>query len=74
MAKQEDPVVGFNPHKPRQPSRCYHTFLLANLRLVLGVDVTLGNQSKSTHSILALLEILDDLRPEMRHFLVRGEI
>ena len=44
--------------------------MLANLRLVLGVDVTPGNKSNSTHSLPGLL---DDLAPEMRPFLVRGD-
>ena len=47
--------------------------MLANLHLVLGVDVTPGNESNSTHSLPGLLEILDDLAPEMRPFLVRGD-
>ena len=71
--KQEGAEVGYNPHKPGRPSYCYHTYLLANLRLVLGVDVTLGNESNSTHSLSGLLEILDDLPPEMRPHLVRGD-
>ena len=37
--QQEGAVVGYNPHKPGRPSHCYHTHLMANLRLVLGVDV-----------------------------------
>ena len=48
--------------------------MLANLRLVPGVDVTPGNVSNSTHSLPELLEILDGLRPEMRPYLVRGDI
>ena len=71
---QEDAMVGYNPRKPGRPSHCYHTYLLANLRLVLGVDVTPGNESNSPHSLPGLLEILDDLRLEMRPFLVRGDI
>ena len=37
-------MVGYNPHKPGRPSHCYHTYLMANLRLVLGVDVQPGNE------------------------------
>ena len=72
--KQEGAEVGYNPHKRGRPSHSYHTYMLANLRLVLGVDVTPGNKSNSTHSLPGLLEILDDLAPEMRPFLVRGDI
>ena len=71
--KQEGAEVGYNPHKPGRPSHSYHTYLIANLRLVLGVDVTPGNGSNSTHSLPGLLEILDDLPPEMRPFLVHDE-
>ena len=67
-------MVGYNPRKPGRPSHCYHTYMLANLRLVPGVDVTPGNESNSTHSLPGLLEILDGLRPEMRPHLVRGDI
>ena len=71
---QEGAMVGYNPRKPGRPSHCYHTYLLANLRLILGVDVTPGNESNSAYSLLGLLEILDDLRPEMRPIIVRGDI
>src|SRR5207244_4500331 len=32
--RQEGAMVGYNPHKPGRPSHCYHTYLMANLRLV----------------------------------------
>ena len=70
--KQEDAEVGYNSHKRGRPSHCYHSYLIANLRLVLGVDVTLGNESNSPHSLPGLLEILDDLPAAMRSFLVPG--
>ena len=70
--KQEGAAVGYNPYKPGRPSHCHHTYMLANLRLIPGVDVPPGNECNSTHSLPGLLEILDDLRPEMRPFLVRG--
>ena len=40
---QEGAMVGYNPHKPGRPSHCYHTYMMANLRLVLGVDVQPGD-------------------------------
>ena len=42
---QEGAVVGFNPHKPGRPSHVLHTYLIANLRLVLDVEVQPGNQT-----------------------------
>ena len=71
---QEGAVVDYNPHKRGRPSHCYHTYILANLRLIPGVDVTPGNESNSPNSLPGLLEILDDLRPDLRPFLVLGDI
>ena len=71
--KQEGAEVGYNPPKPGRPSHCYHSYLIANLRLVLGVDVTPGNESNSPYSLPGLLEISDDLPPAMRPFLLRGD-
>ena len=34
---QEGAVVGYNPKKPGRPSHTYHSYMLANLRLVLEV-------------------------------------
>ncbi len=42
--------LGYNPHKPGRPSHTYHTFLIANLRLALDVEVQSGNQTASKHT------------------------
>ena len=55
---QEGAVVGYNPHKPGRPSHTYHTYFIANLRLVLDVEVQPGNQSASKHSSPGLWELL----------------
>ena len=70
--KQEVAEVGYNPPKRGRPSHCYHSYLIANLRLVLGVDVTPGNETDSPHRLPGLLEILDDL-PCGAPILVRGD-
>ena len=36
---QEGSAIGYNPTKPGRPSLCYHTYFVANLRLVFDVDV-----------------------------------
>jgi len=54
--KQEGAVVGYNPHKPGRPS---HTYLMANLRLVLEVEVQAGNQSASAYSASGLWALLE---------------
>ncbi|MES9905239.1 MAG: hypothetical protein ABW168_21505 [Sedimenticola sp.] len=42
---QEGAKVGYNPHKPGRPSHTYHSYLMANTRLVLEVDVQPGDQT-----------------------------
>jgi hypothetical protein len=45
---QQDAVIGYNPRKPGRPSHAYHTYLMAGLRQVLGVEVCLGNDGMMT--------------------------
>ena len=56
-------MVGYNynPHKPGRPSHCYHTYLMANLRLVLGVDVQPGNEHTPKHGQAGLWTLLHRL-------------
>ena len=72
--KQEGAEVGYTPHKSGRPSHCYHTYMLTNLRLIPRVDFTPGNECNSTYSLPGHLQILDDLPPEARPHLVRGDI
>jgi hypothetical protein len=53
--KQEGAVVSYNPKKPGRPSHSYHTYLMAGLRLVLGVEVKAGNEHTGSHSLPGLL-------------------
>ena len=34
---------GYNPKKPGRPSHTYHTFSIANLRLILDVEVQVAS-------------------------------
>jgi hypothetical protein len=54
---QEGAVVGYNPHKPGRPSHSYYTYFIANLRLVLDVEVQAGNKTASKHSSPGLWEL-----------------
>ena len=58
---QEGAVKGYNPHKPGWPSHTYHTYFIANLRLVLDVEVQAGNQTASKYSSPGLWELLGRL-------------
>lgn len=71
--KQEGAVVGYNPKKPGRPSHTYHTYFMANLRLVLDVEVQPGNQSSSSHTAPALWELLDKMPLENRPKFIRGD-
>jgi hypothetical protein len=70
---QEGAKKGYNPHKPGRPSHTYHTYLIANLRLVLDVEVQPGDQSQSKHSLPGLISLLDSLPPESRPQFSRGD-
>ena len=71
--KQEGAVVSYNPKKPGRPSHSYHTYLMAGLRMVLGVEVKAGNEHSGAHSLPGLLELLDDLPAAQRPRIVRGD-
>lgn len=70
---QQGAVVGYNPHKPGRPSHTYHTYMIANLRLVLDVEVQAGDQAQSAHSLPGLLAILKQLPLDQRPTFVRGD-
>jgi hypothetical protein len=50
--------MGYNPHKPGRPSHTYHSYLMANTRLVLDVDVQSGDRSQSSHSMPGLSDLI----------------
>jgi hypothetical protein len=70
---QEGAVVGYNPTKPGRPSHSYHAYLIANLRLVLDVEVHDGNQTASKHGAPGLWALLDRLGRDCWPSLLRGD-
>ena len=70
---QEGAVLGYNPRKPGRPSHAYHTYLMAGLRQVLGVEVHPGNAHSAKHAQPGLLKLLDALPASTRPKLVRGD-
>jgi len=70
---QQGAKIGYNPHKPGRPSHAYHTYMMANLRLVLEVEIQPGNQTHSNHSLPGLIRILDSLAPQQRPQFSRGD-
>lgn len=71
--KQEGAVISYNPKKPGRPSHSYHTYLMAGLRQVLGIEVHAGHEHSARHTQPGLLKILDDLPEERKPKLVRGD-
>ena len=71
---QEGAEIGYNPHKPGRPSHTYHTYMMANLRLVLDVEVQAGNQSHSNDSLPGLVALLNRLPADGKPEFVRGDI
>lgn len=70
---QEEAVVGYHPKKPGRPSHTYHTYMMANVRIVLGVEVLAGNQSASKYSLPGLMKVLAALPVSARPYCVPGD-
>jgi hypothetical protein len=70
---QEGAVVGYNPKKPGRPSHIYHTYMIANIRMILDVEVMQGNQNASRHTIPYLFSWLDSTPVEHRPEFIRGD-
>lgn len=70
---QESAVKGYNPTKRGRPSQTYHTYMMANLRLVLDVDIQPGNHSASSYSLPGLTALLSRLPTTCRPQFVRGD-
>ncbi len=71
--QQEGAVIGYNPHKPGRPSHTYHTYMIANLRLILEVEVQAGNQSASSYSAPGLWSLLERIPPAHWPRFIRGD-
>lgn len=71
---QEDATKGYNPQKPGRPSHTYHTYMMANLRLVLDVELKAGDQSHSNYSLPGLISLINRLAEAEKPEFVRGDI
>lgn len=70
---QEGAVVGYNPRKPGRPSHSYHSYFIANLRLVLEVEVQAGNQHTSKHASPGLWALLERVGRAHWPAFIRGD-
>ncbi len=71
--KQEGAVVGYNPKKTGRPSHTYHTFSIANLRLILDVEVQADNEMAASYTAPSLWSLLDRLPREQWPEFIRGD-
>jgi len=70
---QEGAVVGYNSKKPGRPSHTYHTYMIANIRMILDVEVMPGDENASIHTIPYLFSWLDSIPVEHRPEFIRGD-
>lgn len=70
---QEGAVIGYNPKYHGRPSHIYHTYMMAELRLVLEVEVAPGDRHTSKHAAPGLWQLLKRLGPGRRPWLLRGD-
>src|SRR6516165_7720420 len=65
--------VSYNPSKRGRPSHVYHNYLMAELRLVLEVEVASGKAHTAKHAAPGLWALLDRLGPACAPTLLRGD-
>ena len=71
---QEGAVVGYNPKKPGRPSHTYHSYMMANTRLIMDVEVLAGNHSQASYSADGLWELLKRLPRASWPVFIRGDV
>ena len=70
---QEGAEIGYNPHKPGRPSHNYHSYMVANLRLCLGVEVLPGKRHAAAQGLPGLWRILEAMPRTHWPTLMRGD-
>ncbi len=70
---QEGAVVSYNPKKPGRPSHVHHTYMLAGLRLVMGVETASGNEHTGAHAAPGLWALIDSTPRDCWPTLLRGD-
>ena len=70
---QQDAKVGYNPSKPGRPSHAYHSYFVANIRMVLDMEVQAGNQTAPLYAQPEMWAFLDGLGEGSRPVFLRGD-
>ena len=70
---QEGAEICYNPKKLGRPAHVIHTYSMAETRLILDCEVAAGTHQAASYSMPRLLEIINELPPEKRPGLLRGD-
>lgn len=70
---QEGAEIGYNPHKPGRPSHVYHTYFIANLRMVVDVEVQPGKQKAARYTQPSFWKWLEGQSRAAWPYCVRGD-
>jgi len=70
---QQDAKLGYNPSKPGRPSHAYHCYFVANIRVVLDMEVQAGNQTAPSFAQPELWAFVDKLGERNRPIFMRGD-
>src|SRR5208337_3060925 len=70
---QEGAVVSYNPRKPGRPTHVHHTYMLAGLRLVTGVETAPGDEHNGAYCTPGLWRLIDGLPRDHWPALLRGD-
>ncbi len=70
---QQDAKVGYNPTKPGRPSHAYHSYFVANIRMVLDMEVQAGNRTAPLFAQPELWAFLDGLPERNLPIFLRGD-
>jgi Transposase DDE domain group 1 len=70
---QEGAVISYNPERPGRPSHVHHTYMLAGLRLVMGVETAAGNEHNGAHCAPGLWRLIDRIPRDCWPALLRGD-
>jgi len=70
---QQDAKVGYNPTKPGRPSHVYHSYFVANIRMLLDMEIQAGKQTAPSYAQPELWAFLDGLSDGDRPVFLRGD-
>ena len=71
--RQEGAVVSYNPKKPGRPSHVHHTYMMAGVRLVMGLETAAGNEHTGAHAAPGFWRMIDRTPRDCWPTLIRGD-